>query len=102
MQEVKAIAKWENGAPILFLPEDSANIGRIVCYAHMSQHSEACLAYYRGLKNPPNTSEAKAALAALIREYEHLGPPIEHCRVELIKRDSAKLRSARYEWVKQC
>lgn len=101
MQEVKVIAKWENGFPILFLPEYSANIGNIVCYSRIGQHSEACLAYYRGLKNPPDTSEAKAALASLVHEYERLGPPSEHCRVKLAKRDSDKLRSARYKWVTQ-
>ena len=43
------IREWrESGETGLdaFLPDSDANYGRIVCYAHIGQHSEASLDYY--------------------------------------------------------
>lgn len=71
---IKYIAKWEGGAKqgnaVLFFPEYAANLGNIVCYAHIGQHSEAALEYYRQCKNP-NTTQQKAAIASLVKEYEN-------------------------------
>lgn len=47
---------------VAFFPHANVNFGRIECYAHIGQHSEASLAYYTGTKKP------KAADAALVDE----------------------------------
>lgn len=43
--------KESDGEIIAFLPELPANYGKIVCYAHMGQHSEATLEYYQSTKS---------------------------------------------------
>jgi len=42
----KWIQKWEVEA---FFPDLPANLGNILCYAHIGQHSEASLDYFYGL-----------------------------------------------------
>ena len=37
---------------VLFLPHAAANPGRIVCYAHVGQHSEASTDYYSDTRPP--------------------------------------------------
>ena len=51
-----------------FLPDVPANRGNIVCYAHIGQHSEASLDYYR-LGRPAKPRE----YAELKRELERIG-----------------------------
>lgn len=70
-ENIKYIAKWEGGKsgnPVLFFPEYSVNIGKIACYAHTGQHSEACLTYYWNLRNCARPEQLNA-LAALVHEY---------------------------------
>lgn len=52
--------KDSDGKIIAFLPELSANVGNIVCYAHIGQHGEASIEYYHGTEK------------ALPSEYEPL------------------------------
>ena len=53
MEKVKVIFRKEKNPyandydVIAFMPELKANYGKIVCYAHMGQHSEADLEYYQ-------------------------------------------------------
>jgi hypothetical protein len=80
MQTITVIPRIEkDGTPILFLPDDEANPGRIACYVRVGQHSEADLGYYRTTK-PDKTG----ACADLIKEYENLGP--DKCTVKIRKR----------------
>ena len=47
MEKVKVIFRKEkNGDIVAFFPELKANYGRMVCYAHIGQHSEADVEYY--------------------------------------------------------
>lgn len=92
------IPRWEggkNGNAVLFLPDQDANTGRMVCYAHIGQHSEAQIEYYHGTK--PATicnREQREEIAALVKEYEGFLKPGETLRKVL--RDSAKFREERY------
>jgi len=61
---------------LLFLPTaPPANPGRILCYAHVGQHSEASIDYYRDTR-PPRTDAERAACDALVAEYRSI-PPID-------------------------
>lgn len=57
--------KDSDGKVIAFLPELPANYGKIVCYAHIGQHSEASIEYYHGTKT------------ALPSEYEPLNDELK-------------------------
>lgn len=51
--------KDSDGKIIAFLPELSANVGNIVCYAHIGQHSEASMEYYHSTETAlPSEYEA--------------------------------------------
>jgi hypothetical protein len=51
---------------IAFLPDEMANIGRVLCYVHIGQHSEADLRFYaKGKPEDENTPEAQALIAEL-------------------------------------
>ena len=95
----KYIVKWEGGKqghPILFFPEASANAGRIVCYVHMGQHSEADMTYYWGLKNIPVKDAARWQEANdLISEYQ--GFMNEGETMQRVHRDNQKMRNERWE-----
>lgn len=106
LRVVKAIAKIEGESGfkslVLFLPENAANYGRIECYAHVGQHSEASTEYMRDCKPATPQNMAKAgipleALDSLVREYETLGPAPEHCRVQLVRKDSAAMQRERWK-----
>lgn len=43
--------KTNDGEVIAFMPELPANYGKIVCYAHIGQHSEATLEYYQSTRS---------------------------------------------------
>ena len=75
----------KDGTPILFLPDDPVNPGRIGCYAHLGQHSEADLGYYYENTMP----DRKGACAALIDEYRSI-PPRD---AELVKRERRTRRA---------
>lgn len=57
--------KGAGGEVVAFLPELPANYGKIVCYAHIGQHSEASIEYYHGTKT------------ALPSEYEPLNDELK-------------------------
>ena len=65
-EKLKVIYRKENdGGIIAFLPELSANRGRIVCYAHLGQHSEADIDYYS-----TTTAATPAEYAELHKELQ--------------------------------
>jgi hypothetical protein len=76
----------KDGTPILFFPGEQASLGRIVCYAHLGQHSEAVFGYYYRMTKPDKLGVCKH----LLREYYNLGP-IED-RQELIIRQRIRCR----------
>ena len=76
---------------LLFLPDNPANGGNIDCYAHIGQHSEASLDYYRETKPIPPNRLVEAG--RLLREYESF---LDESEVLVIrKRDTPKFRRIR-------
>lgn len=72
-EKVKVIYRKENnGNVIAFLPELSANIGNIVCYAHTGQHGEASLEYYHDTAEatPAEYAELHNELRSVYRDCE--------------------------------
>lgn len=69
-----------------FLPDADVNWGRIMCYAHIGQHSEASLDYYREgrLAKPREYADLK-------RELERIG-----YKLQVIQR----LRTDTINWVR--
>ena len=66
--------------PILFFYE-----GReLTCYAHIGQHSAASVWYMRDRTRATDPQEADAA--ALLREWENLGPPDQRVTARVVKR----------------
>lgn len=50
-KKVKVIYhKDADGNVVAFLPELPANVGNIVCYAHIGQHGEASIEYYHSTR----------------------------------------------------
>lgn len=95
---IHVIFKWEGGEKsnaVLFLPEYSANLGNIVCYAHVGQHSEACMGYYWGLHNPQEGEQMNEA-KALFAEYMRNNPDDIF---KVVKQDREKFRKERYAHV---
>lgn len=45
-KEDRVIFKVIRGEVNAFMPDSEANPGRILCYAHIGQHSEASMDYY--------------------------------------------------------
>lgn len=64
--------KDSDGKIIAFLPELPANYGKIVCYAHIGQHSEASIEYYHNTETAlPSEYEAlHKELKAIYNDYE--------------------------------
>jgi hypothetical protein len=95
------IMKWEGspkqGKPILFLPTLPANPGNIMSYAHIGQHGEACLYYYRTCRNIPKTPEAQEQAKALWREYKRLVR--DRGTLQLVHRDRPSFKKERYSHV---
>lgn len=75
MEKVKVIFRKEKNPytneyeVIAFMPELPANYGRIVCYAHMGQHSEADVEYYHNTKKATE-AEYKPLLMELKSIYD--------------------------------
>lgn len=75
MEKVKVIFRKEKNPytneyeVIAFMPELPANYGRIVCYAHMGQHSEADTEYYHNTKKATE-AEYKPLLMELKAIYD--------------------------------
>lgn len=94
---IHVIPKWEGGKvsgnAVLFLPEYSASAGRMVCYAHMGQHSEADLCYYWELRNPKGDYQ-QLEVKNLLTEYRGKLEQGEELRV--VSRDREKFRKERY------
>lgn len=76
----------KDGTPVLFIPREPANPGRIVCYAHIGQHSEADFGYYYRMTKPDKLGACKH----LLQEYYNLGPVKD--RQELIIRQRIRRR----------
>lgn len=69
MEKVKVIFRKEkDGEIVAFFPELKANYGRMVCYAHIGQHSEADIEYYHTTKKALD-SEFKPLLNELKSIY---------------------------------
>lgn len=64
--------KDSDGKIIAFLPELSANVGNIVCYAHIGQHSEASIEYYHSTETvlPSEYEPLHKELKAIYNDYE--------------------------------
>lgn len=92
-EKIKYIVKMEGKTPALFLPERGATYGRIVCYVHEGQHSEADTSYFKSLRNP-GPDAPWLEINALIREYRRLGGI--PCEMVQVYRDSRKLRAERW------
>lgn len=91
---MKYIAKIERGRPILFFPEIEASPGFIQYWTAQDGHGEACMDYYRGLKNPAPAE--LGPLAKIVQLYQALPPgPVELVRA---RRDSECMRWARWAW----
>lgn len=68
---MKIIIKMENGAPILFFPEEKERNGAIGCYSSREGHSIASRAYMRGLKSPATKEEIVRCWRALHHYAQH-------------------------------
>ena len=55
-----------NGTPILFLVDNPARIGYVLCYAHWGQHSEASRGYMRKCRKPETEADFKACCTLVI------------------------------------
>lgn len=101
MNELPVIVKWEGGRshkgnPVLFFPTMDANAGRLVCYAHLGQHSEADYAYYRGLRNPAGAYQQLEA-NNLLAEYRRNLDKGESLKI--VSRDTVTMQRQRYGWI---
>lgn len=94
---IHVIVKWAGGQrtgnPILFFPQYDANAGRICCYAHIGQHSEADMSYYRGCRNPQGLKQIQAG-DELLAEYARKLESYE--ALKRVYRDTARYRRERY------
>jgi hypothetical protein len=90
------IPRWspKHKEAVLFLPDMPANKYNIVCYAHVGQHSEACMEYYRETRRPRPNKKERQAINALIREYSGLMDKSEH--MELKRKDSRRFQKVRW------
>lgn len=94
MEKVKVIFRKEKNPytneyeVIAFMPEIPSNYGRIVCYAHMGQHSEADVEYYH------NTQKAtEAEYKPLLMELKAI---YDDC--ELMVRQKINYKDLRKAW----
>lgn len=64
--------KDSDGKVTAFMPELPANYGKIVCYAHMGQHSEASIEYYHSTETalPSEYEPLHKELKAIYNDYE--------------------------------
>jgi hypothetical protein len=64
--------KDSDGKVIAFMPELPANYGKIVCYAHIGQHSEASIEYYHSTTTalPSEYEPLHKELKAIYSDYE--------------------------------
>jgi len=88
---LKTIVKREGSGLVLFFPESRANRGMIVRWSPDEGHTEASMEYYWGLKNPPKDQD----VSGLIETYARIG---EYTPMERVYRDSAALRSTRWDY----
>ena len=84
MDTVKVIMKMESidvkdyygritksTSPVVFFFVLPANLGSILCYAHIGQHSEACLEYFQSCSSV-DMSELTEEQSALKKEIERI------------------------------
>lgn len=71
MEKLKVIFRKDkqDGIITAFLPELSANRGKMVCYQHIGQHGEACLDYYWSTEKA-NENEYADLLKELAEIYD--------------------------------
>lgn len=100
---IHVIPAWDkkHGEAVLFFPSYAANFGNIVCYAHIGQHSEASLEYYRKDCRSFNSyfPKEKHEINALLDEYKSNFLE-EGETLEIRSRDTAKFRKERYAHAK--
>lgn len=92
-----AILRWDrqDDSPILFLPQLRANIGNMVCYAHVGQHSGSTTDYYIRNTSPYKMKQWRSKEAqSLIKEYAAKMEPDEE--LVLVHKDRASFRIERY------
>ena len=92
-----AILRWErkDNSPILFLPQVRANIGNIVCYQHVGQHSEATMDYYIRNTSPYTIKQWRSEAAkSLLKEYAAKMEPDQE--LVLVHKDRSSFRVERY------
>lgn len=87
---------------MLFLPDMPANSGNIVCYAHVGQHSEASMTYYRETqriyKAPTKQfGHVQAEAHALFDEYSQRLDPSQGEVLKVVERDTPAFQRARWE-----
>lgn len=63
-----------------FFPTLEAKPGRMACYAHIGQHGEACLLYYRIKTKPAKPEEYADLLSELRGIYERDGDTLKVMR----------------------
>jgi len=99
-QSIKVIVKIEKTQtgykPILFFPEYIATPGFIACWTYTESHGEACMDYYRGLKNPANTPEQQSITEHDLRVYAGAYIDKHTERLIRVKRDSETMRVNRW------
>ena len=92
------ILKWEGGVkrgnPILFLPDQAANPGRMLCYVHTGQHSEADISYYLKCRNP-DTSHPHVVEACIDLVNEYAAKMEEGETFKRVFKDTARFRKER-------
>jgi hypothetical protein len=99
-QSIKVIVKIEKTQtgykPVLFFPEYIANPGFIACWTYIDSHGEACMDYYRGLKNPASTPEQISITEHDLRVYAGAYIDKHSERLIRVKRDSESMRVNRW------
>lgn len=63
----RVVFRMIRGEVCAFLPDSDVNYGNILCYAHIGQHSEASLEYYRlgRLATPQEYTDLKTELESI-------------------------------------
>lgn len=81
---------------VLFVPDMDVNLGNIMCYAHVGQHSEASMEYYREtipLLAAPLRFHAEGR--ELLREYAALCE-LHGYKLKVVARDTDTFRRQRW------
>ena len=100
MEKLKVIFRKDKENNVIgFLPEVSANLGRIACYEHLGQHGEADIGFFHSLKkaSPAEYAELLSELRSIYAEDNgECDPPIE---LIVRQRFSYADREKAYDWI---